>query len=339
MHQPRVWARSNIGDCTHSTRSVTPPSRSDACSDGVWSCATGTAFGALGLAERASGANTQKPHTVYRQTRRREVCKRTYPCNSYTHPRRRPWSMRMPTPLNSQGTDANRRHMLLSQAYDTIFEIRYRTRSVAHLSLTRPGAEGHTFTYINTGSSETSNLNFSARDALRSARGECCVRQIAMTVQSPRHARTRAGLGRSWDAIRSQRTHKGHPFIADGLPAATRLQSRKTPQAPSPHTSGSSCRPHCLCRPLAYAVPGPQHCRLTQVAPCGGARPSRRSPVTALARHGARPSDGPQTVLAPVAVSFCQNWCVSSITLMVYSLPTAFSFNPKEFCGLPSMTL
>ena len=172
MHKPRVWARSNIGDCTHSTRSVTPPSRSN----GVWSCATGTAFGALRLAERASGANTQKPHTVYRQTRRR-VCKPHLPV--YTHPTRldpalhlAPW-MPDPAPRIRRGPTRTscccRRHTIPYSKFD-----------IAHgRSLTRPGAEGHIHIRIHrprTGGSDQLTSRRSSH-ALRS-RGECCVRQI-----------------------------------------------------------------------------------------------------------------------------------------------------------------
>jgi len=135
-------------------------------------------------------------------------------------------------------------------------------------------------------------------------------------------ATTRSYTCRAGPQSARSATHKGHPCIAVGRPGATRLHIQN-PSNPRRIRPVAHAAPTAYAPPLPMPHPGPPHCRLTEVATCGGARPS----------------DGPQTVLAPVAVSFCQNWCVSSMTLMVYSLPTAFSFNPKEFCGLPSMTL
>ena len=203
MHQPRVWARSNIGDCTHSTRSVTPPSRSRLMVSGHATCATGTAFGALGLAERASGANTQKPHTVYRQTRRR-VCKPHLPV--YTHPTRlwiiAPcWTLLLgcpdPAPRIRRGPTRTscccRRHTIPYSKFD-----------IAHgRSLTRPGAEGHIHIRIHRhrprGSDQELRANFSTLFACSSVpRGVLCSSDT-MTVATTRSHTRRAGtlLGRN----------------------------------------------------------------------------------------------------------------------------------------------
>ena len=156
----------------------------------------------------------------------------------------------------------------------------------------------------------------------RRSRGAWVLRSSVTTSHATSVATTRSYTCRAGPQSARSATHKGHPCIAVGRPGATRLHIQN-PSNPRRIRPVAHAAPTAYAPPLPMPPPGPPHCRLTEVATCGGARPS----------------DGPQTVLAPVAVSFCQNWCVSSMTLMVYSLPTAFSFNPKEFCGLPSMTL
>lgn len=108
---------------------------------------TGTAFGALGLAERASGANTQKPHTVYRQTRRR-VCKPHLPV--YTHPTRLELDHRiaarwMPTAPRVFAGDRRERHAAVAG-------IRYHIRnSISHtVGRSHDRARRDTFTYAYT---------------------------------------------------------------------------------------------------------------------------------------------------------------------------------------------
>jgi len=157
----------------------------------------------------------------------------------------------------------------------------------------------------------------------RRSRGAWVLRSSGNNVRHATSvATTRSYTCRAGPQSARSATHKGHPCIAVGRPGATWLHIQN-PSNPRRIRPVAHAAPTAYAPPLPMPPPGPPHCRLTEVATCGGARPS----------------DGPQTVLAPVAVSFCQNWCVSSMTLMVYSLPTAFSFNPKEFCGLPSMTL
>ena len=139
---------------------------------------SGTAFGALGLAERASGANTQKPHTVYRQTRRR-ACKPHLPV--YTHPTRFWIALPLGLALGCRRRACIRRGPTRTSCCCRRHTIPYSKFDIAHgRSLTRPGAEGHIRTYAYTDRSRSDHELTSRRassHALRS-RGECCVRQI-----------------------------------------------------------------------------------------------------------------------------------------------------------------
>ena len=178
MHQPRVWARSNIGDCTR-IRRVRP-------------CASVT-------------RSTPTCNYWYQVIR---VCKRTsfhLPVYS-THPTPR---------IHAQGTDVT--VMLLSHIRNSISHTVGRSHDRARRDTV------HTYT----GRQRPASSNFSTLYSV--PRGVLCSSDT-MTVATTRSHTRRAGtlLGRN---PRSQRTHKGHPYIADGLPAATRLHVQENPSS------------------------------------------------------------------------------------------------------------